>query len=86
MPLPLQSTLDRVDEAGFRAHFSPDDIMSTYIKVDGQPTKDKIVWQGLVDMDNVKRAAAMLKDTNWLYRNMNEGSVDEAAKKAVHHQ
>ena len=89
LPLPLQSTLDKLDEAGFRAHFSPDDIMSTlpdpdlYIIVDGRPTKDKVVWQGLVDVDNVKRAAEMLKDTNWLYRNVNKGSVDEAAKKAV---
>ena len=68
---------------------APDDIMSTlpdpelYIIVDGRPTKDKVVWQGLVDVDNVKRAAEMLKDTNWLYRNVTEGSVDEAAKKAV---
>ena len=67
LPLPLQSTLDKLDEAGFRAHFSPDDIMSTlpdpklYIIVDGRPTKDKVVWQGLVDVDNVKRAAEMLR-------------------------
>ena len=89
LPLPLQSTLDRLDEAGFRAHFSPDDIMSTlpdpelYIIVDGQPTKDKIVWQGLVDVDNVKRAAELLRDINWLYKNVNEDSVDEAAKKQL---
>ena len=89
LPLPLQSTLDRLDEAGFRVHFSPDDIMSTlpdpelYIIVDGQPTKDKVVWQGLVDVDNVKRAAELLSDTNWLYKNVNEESVDEAAKKQL---
>ena len=89
LPLPMQNTLDRLDEAGFRAHFSPDDIMSTlpdpelYIIVDGQLTKNKIVWQGLVDVDNVKRAVELLRDTNWLYNNVNEESVDEAAKKAV---
>ena len=88
-PLPLQSTLDRLDEAGFRAYFSADDIMSTlpdlelYIIMDGRPTKDKIVWQGLVDVNNVKHAVEMLKETNWLYRNINEDSVDEAAKKAI---
>ena len=54
-----------------------------YIIVDGQPTKDKVVWQSLVDVDNVKRAAELLRDTNWLYKNVNEESVDEAAKKAV---
>ena len=48
-----------------------------YIIVDGQPTKDKVVWQSLVDVDNVKRAAELLRDTNWLYKNVNEDSVDE---------
>ena len=33
-----------------------------YIIVDGQPTKDKVVWQGLVDVDNVKHAAELLRD------------------------
>ena len=89
LPLPLQNTLDRLDEAGFKAEFTSDDTMSIlpdpelYIIVDGRPTKDKIVWQGLVDIDNVKCAVEILKDTNWLYRNVDEGCVDEAAKKAV---
>ena len=54
-----------------------------YIIVDGHPTKDNVVWQGLVDIDYVKRAVAKLKDTNWLYKNGDQDSVDEAAKKAV---
>ena len=89
LPLPLQNTLDRLDEAGFKAKFSTDDVTSTlvdpelYIIVDGSPSKDKIVWQGLVDIDNVRHAVEKLKDTNWLYKNVDEGSVDESAKKAV---
>ena len=88
-PLLLQNTLDRLDEAGFMAQFSSDDIMSTlpdpelYIIVDGQPTKDKVVWQGIVDMDNVRHAVDKLRDTNWLYRTLDESSVDEAAKKSI---
>ena len=89
LPLLLQNTLDRLDEAGFKAEFSSDDTMSMlpdpelYIIVDGCPTKDKVVWQSFVDIDNVRRAVEKLKDTNWLYRNVDECSVDEAAKKAV---
>ena len=70
LPLPLQNTLDKLDEAGFRAEFSSDDFMSTlpdpelYIIVDGHPTKDKVVWQSLVDVDNVRCAVENLKDTN----------------------
>ena len=51
-----------------------------YTIVDGRPTKDKVVWQSLVDID-IRRAVEKLKDTNWLYRNVDECSVDEAAKK-----
>ena len=89
LPLPLQNTLDRLDEAGFGAQFSSDDIMSTlpdpelYIIVDGRPTKDKVVWQGIVDVDNVRHAVDKLRDTNWLYRTLDESSVDEAAKKTI---
>ena len=85
----MQNTLDRLDKAGFKAEFTFDDTMSIlpdpelYIMVNGRPTKDKIVWQGLVDIDNVKGAVEKLKDTNWLYRNLDEGSVDKAAKKVV---
>jgi len=31
----------------------------------------------------VRRAVEKLKDTNWLYSNVDEASIDEAAKKAV---
>ena len=71
-----------------KAEYCSDDSLSTlpdpelYIIVIA-PTKDKVVWQGLVDIDNVRRAVEKLKDTNWLYRNVDEGSIDEAAKKAV---
>ena len=72
LPLPLQNTLDRLDEAGFKAEFGSNDPLSImpdpelYIIVDSRPTKDKVVWQGLVDIDNVRRAVDKLKDTNWL--------------------
>ena len=45
--------------------------------------RKNVVWQGLVDIDNVRRAVEKLKDTNWLYRTVDEHSVDEAAKKAI---
>ena len=54
-----------------------------YIIVDGQPTKDKVVWQSIVDVDNVRHAVEKLKETNWLYRTVDESSVDEATKKTI---
>ena len=56
LPLPLQNTLD---EANFKAEFGSKDPLSImpdpelYIIVDSYP---KVVWQGLVDIDNVRKA------------------------------
>ena len=46
-------------------------------------TKDKVIWQSLLDVESMKKAVKLLKDTNWLYQNIDEDSVDDAAKKAV---
>ena len=89
LPLPLQNTLDRLDEAGFKREYCSDNLISIlpdpelYIIVDSRPTKDKVVWQGLVDIDNVRRAVEKLKNSNWLYRNVDESSINEAARKAL---
>ena len=54
-----------------------------YIIVDGRPTKDKVVWQSIVDVDNVRHAVDKLRETNWLYRTVDDDSVDEATKKTI---
>ena len=41
------------------------------------------MWQGIVDVDNVKHAVDKLRDINWLYRTLDENSVDEATKKTI---
>ena len=88
LPLPLQNTIEAFDDLGI-----PNDIMSEdlqllpdpelYILLDGRPTKDKVVWQTLVDVNDIKKAVTKLKETNWLYKNIDENSVDDAAKKAI---
>ena len=49
LPLPLQNTLDRLDEAGFKAEFSSRETTTNlqhpevYIIVNGKPTKNNTV-------------------------------------------
>ena len=38
------------------------------------------MWQGIVDVDNVRHAVDKLRDINWLYQTLDENSVDEATK------
>ena len=42
-----------------------------------------MVWRSLVDVNQVKAAIQKLKDTNWLYREVTDESVDAAAKQVV---
>ena len=37
----------------------------------------------MVDVNDIKNAINKLKETNWLYKNIDENSVDDAAKKAI---
>ena len=52
------------------------------IIVSGKPTKSNTVWQTLVDVNAVK-ALKILKETNWLYVDVDDASVDEAARKVI---
>ena len=54
-----------------------------YIIVNGVPTKDKIVRQTLVDVNAVKLAIQKLKEIIWHYKNVDDASLDEAAKNIV---
>ena len=88
LPLPLQNTIEAFDDLGMPSDFMSEDLQmlpdpELYIVLDGQPTKNKVVWQSLVDVNDIKRAVKKLKETNWLYKNIDESSVDDAAKKAI---
>ena len=39
-----------------------------------------MVWRSLVDVNRVKAAIQKLKESNWLYKEVDDDSVDEAAK------
>ena len=87
LPLPLQNTIETFDDLGINDLASDDLQMlpdpELYILLDGRPTKDKVVWQTLVDVNDIKKAVNKLKETNWLYKNIDENSVDDTAKEAI---
>ena len=43
----------------------------------------QVVWHSLVNVDLMKIAAQKLKETNWLYKNVDDKSVDETAKQVI---
>ncbi len=64
LPLPVGKSLENT--AVGETHSLPDPEL--YIIFNGKPTKNKVVWQKLVDVNRVKKAFHKLKEINWLYK------------------
>ena len=68
LPLPLENTLETLDKAKDSANrlcALPNPEL--YIIVNGKPTKGKVVWCSLVDINHVKQAVQkLIKEINWL--------------------
>ena len=89
LPMPFdktQATLDcielRQDLASEVYSILPDPHV--FILLDGKPTKQKIVWQSMIDVDNVRHAVQKLKEINWLYRAVAGSCVEDVAKKVAY--
>ena len=87
LPLPLNKTLETLDQVKHSGDtLAPNSALpdpELYIIVNGKPTKTKVVWRTLVDVNHVKAAIRKLKESNWLYKEVNDDSVDNAAKKVI---
>ena len=78
LPLPMSKTLATLDEV--KGSLPNPEL---YVILNGQPTKDKVVWRSLVNVDKVKLAVQKLKDINWIYKDTDVDSVDDATKEIV---
>jgi len=85
--LPLSktlATLDEVEQSSSAKSALPNPELYIIHVVTGNPTKQKVVWCSLVDVNQVKAAAIQkLKDSNWLYSEVTDESVNKAAKQVV---
>ena len=81
LPLPLEKTMATLDEAGIDSPNLPKPEL--YIIVNGRPTKSNTVWQTLVDVNHVKAALLKLKEINWLYRNVDDDTIDASSKEVI---
>ena len=81
LPLPFNKNLETIQEVGCSNVQLPDPEL--YILINGTPTKDKVIWRTLVDVNSIKLAVQKLKEINWLYKDVNNASIDEAPKKVI---
>ena len=80
LPLPMKKTLHTLNEAELSKSFADPEM---YIILNGKPTKKRIVWRSLVDINKVKRAVDKLKQINWLYKDVRADAIDETSKQVV---
>ena len=80
LPLPLEKTLDTFNEVDNNVPLASPEL---YIIVNGKPTKTKVVWHSLVDVNEIKKAVQKLKEMNWLYKDIRENGVDEEVVEVV---
>ena len=84
LPLPLNKTLETIQE--IQSSNCPHITLPNpelYIIVNGRPTKSKVVWRSLVNINHVKAAIKTLKSCNWLYKHVHKESIDESTKQII---
>ena len=77
LPLPFEKTVRTLEEVGSsisNVSLPPPEL---YIIVNGKPSKLKVMWRSLVD---INAAIQKLKEVNWLYKAVDE---DEVEKKVI---
>uniref|UniRef100_A0A1X7VKH2 Uncharacterized protein n=1 Tax=Amphimedon queenslandica TaxID=400682 RepID=A0A1X7VKH2_AMPQE len=73
--------METLNEIGIDSNHLPNPEL--YIIINGQPTKSNNVWRSLVDVNKIKAALRKLKEINWLYRNVDDDSIDESSKNVI---
>ena len=78
LPLPMSKTLETLSEV---KETLPNPEL--YVILNGQPTDSKLVWRSLLNIRLVKAAVHKLKEINWLYKDVDPDSVDDATKNVI---
>ena len=81
LPLQFNKTLKTLGQVKHLSSALPEPEL--YIILNGKPTKQQVVWRSLVNVDLVKTTVRKLTETNWLYKGLDDKSVDEAAKRVI---
>ena len=81
LPLLLNKTIETLNHVEQHTSVLPDP--EVYIIINGRPTKSKVVWRSLVNVNHVKAAIRKLRSCNWLYKNIEEKSIDETTKHII---
>ena len=93
LPLPLKKTLETLGDVNpgnyslsQRGDIDPHVPLpdpELYIMVNGIPSEKKVIWRSIVDVNTVKGAIQKLREINWLYKDVDDTSIDNVAKQVI---
>ena len=83
LPLPFEKAVQTLEEIGSSSSSVDLPPPELYIIINGKPSKQKVMWRSLVDINAIKAAVQKLKEVNWLYKAVNEDRFDEVENEVV---
>ena len=85
LPLPFEKTVQTLEEVKNKKDGTPSRLPNPelFIIVNSKPSKNKTIWQSLINVDELKAALKKLKNINWLYTDIDENSLDDVSKNII---
>ena len=85
LPLPLEKTVKTMEEVNKKVDGSVTGLPNPglFIIVNSKSKTKKVVWQSLIDICALRDALRKLKDINWVYADVDEASLDDAACRII---
>ena len=85
LPLPLEKTVKTMEEVNKKFDCSVTGLPNPelFIIVNSKSKTKKVVWQSLIDICGLRDALRKLKDINWVYADVDEASLDDAARRII---
>ena len=84
LPLPLKKTLETLGDVKMVISAQvtlPDPEL--YIMMNGMPSEKKVTWRSIVDVNDVQAAIQKLREVNWLYKDINDTSINDVARQVI---
>ena len=83
LKVPTYNSLKALRGAMFYLPLPLEKTIETLNEVGIDSTKSNNVWRSLVDVNKIKAALRKLKEINWLYRSVDDNSIDESSKNVI---
>ena len=88
LPLPLKRTMATIrqienDPDNVDSEEEDDCLPSPELDVNDKPTKQKVVWRSIANVNELRASLRKLEKINWLYKQVPSDCIDDVARQVV---